>query len=235
MINLYQILNISPYATEAQIRTAIQNYKNQSNANPKVIQAATQWLLITDVRQRYDARLQTEFPQIFQTAQPHFDNRSPHPNNNLNNISKDKYADDIPRLWNPKAAAIWSFFLSPVLGVWLHAQNWRELGDENLYKRSINLMWILVAIVFVLIISQITAGVNVGLAANVAMWSAWFFGMGKKQIDAVSSELGGNYDRKPWFKVLMITALLYVGCFVVITILIVLAVIAGVAHPSLFE
>lgn len=240
MINLYQILNISPYATDAQIRVALQHYQNQTNADPKVVQATAQWLLTPDVRQRYDARLQAEQPAFFQAAKPRQDPshviiEDDEPETNEYDYD-DGYDDGyVPRLWNPKAAAIWAFFLPPAMGSWLHAQNWRELGNEKLYKHNLNLTWIFIAAAFAFVFLNIFTGIDLGIVGNLTLWAFWFFTVGKKQIDFVRDEVGDDYDRKPWGKVIGMVILLFIGFIVAVMILMFLAVIAGVAHPSLFE
>lgn len=231
MINLYQILKISPYSTDAQIRVALQHYQNQENANPKVVQATAQWLLVANVRQRYDERLQAEQPAFFQAAKPRQDD------SHIIIEDDDEYEYDdgyVPRLWNPRAAAIWAFFLPPAMGAWLHAQNWRELGDEKLYKHNFNLMWIFIAAAFVLALLNILTGIDLGILGNVALWAFWFFTVGKKQIDFVRDELDDDYDHKPWGKVIGVVILLFIGFIIAVMILMFLAIIAGLADPSLF-
>ncbi|MDK4680735.1 hypothetical protein QDY72_00175 [Kingella negevensis] len=99
MINLYQILQLSHNASPATIQAVLNNAQN-ANA----IKAVQEWLLVPDVRQRYNVKLKSEYPEFFQAATP---------------INKPKIAPlseetaddgeymDLPPLWNPNAAANW--------------------------------------------------------------------------------------------------------------------------------
>lgn len=57
MINLYDILNIAPNATEKSIQAGIAMYRLRDDANEQVVQAARSWLLNPAVRAQYDAKL----------------------------------------------------------------------------------------------------------------------------------------------------------------------------------
>ena len=45
-----------------------------------------------------------------------------------------------PPLWNPDAAACWSFLFSPIFGSCLLAANWRALGKPE--KAATNMVWV---------------------------------------------------------------------------------------------
>src|SRR5262245_19635945 len=45
-------------------------------------------------------------------------------------------AGPAPPLWNPGAAAAWSFLFSPMFGSWLAARNWQALGERAHAKRQ---------------------------------------------------------------------------------------------------
>lgn len=233
MINLYQILKISPYSTDTQIYVALQQYQKQNNVNPKVIQATTQWLLVPHVRQRYDERLQNEQPAFFQAAQTQQNHIIIE--DNIQDDDEYTYEGHVPYLWNPKAAAIWAFFLPPAMGAWLHAQNWRELGETKLAQQNMNAMWGLIGAAFVLALLHILTGTDLGVLGNIVIWAIWFFTLGKKQIDVVRDELNNNYERKPWGKVIGVVILALLGFLIAVTILVFMAMIAGIAHPSLFK
>ena len=47
-------------------------------------------------------------------------------------------------LWNPSVAANWSIVLTPAFGAWLHASNWRAIGDHG--KAAKSMFYLLVTI-----------------------------------------------------------------------------------------
>lgn len=126
MINLYQILNVPPYANKGQIQTMLQHYQNSANPDPKVIKAVQDWLLVDDVRARYDERLRQAQPDFFQAAAPA--HRTPTPFLMMMN-QKTWHWQKVP-CCGIKSSKHLGVFLSPVLGSWLYALNYRELGDE---------------------------------------------------------------------------------------------------------
>lgn len=99
-----------------------------------------------------------------------------------------------PELWNPNAAALWSLLFSPIFGAWLHAKNWKALGDDQKAMMSM----LVVAIGFILI----------GIAAFVQpTWIkgagggylvAWYVVLGRQQIDQVKERFGNDYPRRGW-------------------------------------
>ncbi|QMT30996.1 hypothetical protein [Alysiella filiformis] len=232
MINLYQILNVPPYANKGQIQTMLQHYQNSANPDPKVIKAVQDWLLVDDVRARYDERLRQAQPDFFQAAAPA--HRTPTP------ISHDDEPEDValaesPMLWNPKAASIWAFFLSPVLGSWLYALNYRELGDEAEAQKHMKVVWGLLVLYVVFMLITILTGFNFPLIISLLIWFAWYFGIAQQHINEIQNEFGDDYERRPWLKPIGLTVLAYVGYFVLYMILAFLAMIAGVIHPSMLN
>jgi hypothetical protein len=109
---------------------------------------------------------------------------------------------DRPRLWNPSAAALWCLLFTPAFGGFLHAANWRALGDRQHLK--INHFWI--AATFILL------AVNVGTlfvpesksidmifrAAGIALLIGWYTTAGKTQVEYVKDVLGNHYIKKGW-------------------------------------
>lgn len=224
MINLYQILQISPFSTDKQIRIALQHYQNQENADPRVIQATAKWLLIHDVRQRYDARLKAEYPHFFQAAYQ-------------SEQDDDDYViidDTLPSLWHPQVAAFLLFL--PMFCTWLHAQNWRELGNEKLFDRNMKLTWVFVGlqVLLAIVIIIFNIGFALSITFDIVMWGSWYATLGQNQIQFVQHHLGEHYHHKRWHKVAFMAIAYLVSAFIVVTILILLAIIAGVVHPDLF-
>ena len=127
MVNLYQILGLPYSATSDEIQAALA--RKQSILNAKTVKAVTEWLLVDSVRTRYDAKLRQEQPEFFQSVMVEREtpstlslqkNETPEAQPTLQVAEEEYY---VPQLWNPTAAAIWAFFLSPILGAWLHAIN----------------------------------------------------------------------------------------------------------------
>ncbi|MDK4697658.1 hypothetical protein QDY71_07835 [Kingella negevensis] len=99
MINLYQILQLSHNASPATIQAVLNNAQN-ANA----IKAVQEWLLVPDVRQRYNVKLKSEYPEFFQAATPI--NKPKIAPLSEETADDDEYMD-LPPLWNPNAAANW--------------------------------------------------------------------------------------------------------------------------------
>ena len=55
MINLYQRLNLPPTASRAEIEAALAQYR--SELSTAEIRGVQEWLLVNEVRHRYDAKL----------------------------------------------------------------------------------------------------------------------------------------------------------------------------------
>ena len=66
MVNLYQVLGLSYSATSDEIQAALE--RKQSTLDAKTVKAVTEWLLVDNVRTRYDAKLRQEQPEFFQAA-----------------------------------------------------------------------------------------------------------------------------------------------------------------------
>ncbi|MGB0769032.1 MAG: hypothetical protein ACPGYV_15145, partial [Phycisphaeraceae bacterium] len=50
------------------------------------------------------------------------------------------------RLYSPNAAANWSLLFTPIFGAYLHAKNWRAIGDADRADTNIKWMWIGIAL-----------------------------------------------------------------------------------------
>ena len=75
MINLYQRLNLPPTASRAEIEAALAQYR--SELSDAEIRGVQEWLLVNEVRYRYDAKLRQEQPSFFIPSQ-----KQPAPQNN---------------------------------------------------------------------------------------------------------------------------------------------------------
>ena len=231
MVNLYQILGLSYSATSDEIQAALE--RKQSNLDAKTVKAVTEWLLVENVRTRYDAKVRQEQPAFFQAAM--VEGTTPATTvslqkNETQETRQPQTAEEyyVPKLWNPTAAVIWAILFSPVFGAWLHAINWRELGEEKLAKQNMYFVWGVVAldlaIFFVLMFTDIQLP-RFRLAA--AIWAAWFAVLGKKQIDFVRNEVNNDYDKKKWGKPIGLAILAVFAYSAMILGLTYLLVIAG--------
>ena len=128
MVNLYQVLGLSYSATSDEIQAALE--RKQSTLDAKTVKAVTEWLLVDNVRTRYDAKLRQEQPEFFQAATVARETSSTASlqKNETQEVPQTLQSEEeyyVPNLWNPTAAAIWAFFLSPMLGCMpLTGENW---------------------------------------------------------------------------------------------------------------
>ncbi|MDK4683623.1 hypothetical protein [Kingella negevensis] len=218
MINLYQILKLSPNASPATIQAALENAQSANAIDAKTAKAVQEWLLVPDVRQRYNAKLQSEFPEFFQAAEP---------------VAKPKIAPlseetadddeymDLPPLWNPKAAMWWSIFSNVAFGAIIHAKNWQALGEDDLAKQ--NWIWAGASIAVLFVIALI--GLNVGLGIQIGLVIAWYQTLGKKQTEFFSNEFDNDYDKRSW----------WLAVFLLILGIIVFAVLATIVSTLLLS
>ena len=231
MVNLYQILGLPYSATSDEIQAALE--RKQAALNAKTVKAVTEWLLVDSVRTRYDAKLRQEQPEFFQSVMVEREtpstlslqkNETPEAQPTLQVAEEEYY---VPQLWNPTAAAIWAFFLSPMLGAWLHAINWRELGEEKLAEQNMYFVWGTVALGFLVILIEAVANIEFPPAVSgIAIWAAWFVTVGKKQIEFVHNEVNDDYDKKGWGKPIGLTLLgllAYVAALIAFSFLLIIA------------
>ena len=231
MVNLYQILGLPYSATSDEIQAALE--RKQAALNAKTVKAVTEWLLVDSVRTRYDAKLRQEQPEFFQSVMVEREtpstlslqkNETPEAQPTLQVAEEEYY---VPQLWNPTAAAIWAFFLSPMLGAWLHAINWRELGEEKLAEQNMYFVWGTAASGFLVILIEAVANIEFPPAVSgIAIWAAWFFTVGKKQIEFVHNEVNDDYDKKGWGKPIGLTLLgllAYVAALIAFSFLLIIA------------
>ena len=119
------------------------------------------------------------------------------------------------------------FLLIAQLGAWLHAINWRELGEEKLAEQNMYFVWGTVASGFVFMLIEAVANIKFpAVASGTAIWAAWFVTLGKKQIDFVRNEVNNDYDKKKWGKPIGLTILglcAYGGALIAFAFLLVIA------------
>lgn len=215
MINLYQILNIPHYASAQDIQAALQ--RAQEGLDPKAIKAINEWLLVPDVRARYDAKLRQEQPDFFMTHAETTSNQVPKPKIvPANSAADDDEYMDLPPLWNPKAAMWWSVFFNVVLGAVLHAKNWEALGEKDLAKQ--NWIWAGVGagVVLALMLSDAT---KIGWIVHLALVFAWYHSTGNKQVEFFKKEFGEDYERKGWLVPIILTVLAIIAAGVLVVMI----------------
>ncbi len=128
-----------------------------------------------------------------------------------------------PELWNPNAAANWSLLFTPAFGAYLHARNWRTLGNPS--RALVNLVWVGVTIVFLIVnlgtlFLPDSKGIDgVMRAVGLGLLLGWYFTQGRGQAQYVKDTLGDDYVKKGWGGPLLAGLLgisAYVGlCFLV--------------------
>ena len=194
MINLYQRLNLLPTASRAEIEAALAQYRSElSNAEIRGVQ---EWLLVDEVRHRYDAKLRQEQPSFFMPSmQKQPASAAP---------SHSRYGGYYtPKLYNPTAAAVLGILLSPIIGAWLHAINWRELGNEDAARQNMYVVYGTFAFGILSMLLYFFAAIEIPIYTGSLIALGWFFSIGKNQIDFLRREAGNEYMRKKWGKVVM--------------------------------
>lgn len=204
MINLYQLLDLPHYADSRAIQAALQ--RKQDGLDAKVVKAVNEWLLVPEVRARYDAKLRQEQPDFFMPA--HDLSRQAAADKPKIVPLTDETADDddyidLPPLWNPKAAMYWSIFFNVVFGAVLHAKNWEALDERELAKQNWIFAAVGAAVLFALMLTDSTStlGLQIGLVI------AWYYSLGKKQVAFFEQEFNNEYERKGWILPIVLTLL----------------------------
>jgi hypothetical protein len=112
-------------------------------------------------------------------------------------------------LWSPGVAAVLGLFFTPILGAWLHAKNWTELGEETKAKRS--MFWVYGG---ALIVILFTINPKIGFGAGFWYFVAWFFVSARPQMKHVKEQLGGSYEKRGLGKPIGIAVACVFGWFV---------------------
>lgn len=103
------------------------------------------------------------------------------------------------KLWNPNAAINWSVVFSPLLGTYLHYQNWLALGDTK--QASAAKAWFIAAIFLVVIgiVAVVAAPESqFGPGLGLVFLIAWYFGQAKGQAAFVKTHFGTSYTKRSW-------------------------------------
>lgn len=224
MINLYQRLNLPPTASRAEIEAALAQYR--SELSDAEIRGVQEWLLVNEVRYRYDAKLRQEQPSFFIPSQ-----KQPAPAATSDRGRRGYYT---PKLYNPTVAAVLGILLSPIIGAWLHAINWRELGNEDAARQNMYVVYGTIAFGILSTLLYFFAAIEIPIMG----WSialGWFFSMGKNQIDFLRREAGNDYMRKKWGKVVKWISVGVLVYFFVYCFALYLLYTSGSLHPEIME
>lgn len=127
-----------------------------------------------------------------------------------------------PQLWNPNAAGLWSLILTPAFGAYLHASNWRALGNPE--RAQANMVWVWVHVIFlVLAFVTLPLGDVPGLdrtfqITGLVLLILWFYFQCKPQMEYVKAHFGDGYERKGWGMPLCIGASVWFSVIIAIVI-----------------
>jgi len=113
-------------------------------------------------------------------------------------------------IWNPDAAANWSLLLSPAFGSYLHALNWRTLGEPEKARTSMRWFYLSIALPVVLAsVPQLSGEAISGM--GLLYFFLWYFITGWAQARYVIDKLGSSYPRRGWGLPLIIAFLVVAG------------------------
>ncbi len=120
-----------------------------------------------------------------------------------------------PEIWNPNAASNWSVLFTFVFGAFIHARNWKALGEPK--KARASYIWFAFGLCFLMgnsVAKAFFMEIRYFSYLGFFLLIAWYFLLGRSQNTYVQSRFGNDYPRKPWFKPLAIAFLslvFYVG------------------------
>jgi len=127
-------------------------------------------------------------------------------------------------IWNPNAAVNWSLLFSPAFGSYLHASNWRALGDPGKAKAA--MVWFYFSIALLAFYLCIDLFIDKQYEADAIVRAigfgnliAWYVTSGRPQATFVKEKFGQNYSRRTWGKPLLIGAasfIVYIALAIVI-------------------
>jgi len=112
-------------------------------------------------------------------------------------------------LWNPNAAALWSVIFTPLFGAYLHALNWRALGDKEREEASMTWVFGAGALVLLKILIEVVTppgysqGDKISHLLEYAFLLAWYVTSGRTQARFVKEKFGKSFTHKSWRKPLL--------------------------------
>lgn len=142
-----------------------------------------------------------------------------------------------PALWNPNAAASWCLLLSPAFGAYLHAENWKALGEPE--KAAKSRLWFNASIAMLTFMIMLSIFMPQARAADVfsrvfafAFLLTWYFSSAKEQVAYIKAKYGDSYLRRPWGRPLLATLGIFVGCFIAVFVIAFIAALFGGSPAS---
>ena len=119
-------------------------------------------------------------------------------------------------IWNPNAASNWSLIFTPAFGSYIHALNWRTLGETDRAKSAMgwfyfSLIMLVVYIFMGMFIANEKAADGAARGLGFLYLLIWYFSAGKSQAKYVKEKFGKDYPRRGWGKPLLIGVAAIVG------------------------
>ncbi|MBN2266851.1 MAG: zinc-ribbon domain-containing protein [Candidatus Babeliaceae bacterium] len=122
-------------------------------------------------------------------------------------------------IWNPNAASNWSLIFTPAFGSYLHALNWRTLGEQD--RASSAMVWFYFSLVMLVVYIFMGMFIADEKAANGAARGLaflyliiWYFSAGRSQAKYVKAKFGKDHPRRGWGKPLLIGVAAIIGYFI---------------------
>lgn len=124
------------------------------------------------------------------------------------NLKSKEPSPNPPALWNPRAVANLSFLLTPMFGAYLHAENWKALGDTHQASKSMKWFWGYMAFFcFFLAVDYVWDScssmdcdygtiVDIGTIFWWALLFIWRFSAGREQINYVKEKHNNVYKHR---------------------------------------
>lgn len=211
MDNLYKILAIQHDATTDEIKSALTLKYHLLPTT--IIEAVRHHLLNPEQRLEYDAQLQQHDPEFFQ--QP------PSP---------------LLKLWNPNVAAALGL-LSPILAMWIHAQNWKTLGNPTMATKNMVALYCTVIFVLVILLCDMLMNSSLLMGINIVPLVLWFLMLGHHQTSHIKEHYNyQQYQPKSWLMPLLIGV---VACRIIIFIIAMILSTTldklGMLHPDYWQ
>jgi hypothetical protein len=123
-------------------------------------------------------------------------------------------------IWNPNAASNWSVIFTPAFGSYLHALNWRTLGEQDRASSSMNwfylsLVMFVVYLCIAMFVADEKAAEHAARGLSVLYLTIWYISAGRSQAKYVRARFGKDYPRRGWGKPLVIGVAAIIGYFIV--------------------
>lgn len=112
-----------------------------------------------------------------------------------------------PAIWNPNAAANWCLLFTPAFGAYLHAQNWRALGESERAAGSMKWFYVAIGLLIVYVLMGVAlpsekAADGLSRLIGMVFLLSWYFRSARPQAKYVKEKFGPAYVRQPWSKAL---------------------------------